>query len=92
MRYLILVILVLTCMAATIRIDGAWSPTMVARHVESALVRVIEPGKSLLSGLERRFDPRRSPSGGEVWEVRVALPRVMAGGSGPTTGDSSSCG
>lgn len=92
MRYLIVVILVLTCMAATIRIDGFWSPAMVAHHAESALLKVIEPGKSLLSGLGQHFAPRQSPPRQGKWEVRVSLPRVMAGGNFAPDTDASSCG
>lgn len=95
MRYMILLVIVLACMATTIRLDGVWPPEQLRQQLEVAAARVIAPGQALISQFERKSQPlpgTRSARSIPRLELRLPLPRAVAGGAISTAPTTSTCG
>ena len=58
MRTLIPILLVVFCLAATLRVEGVWPPESVRQQVENTIEKVVEPGQFLAALLGEYFGPK----------------------------------
>lgn len=87
MRFILIIILVILCMASTIRIDGVWPPAPINQHVEQTVRQVVEPGKVLRTLLGQRlpsWTDARAPS-----DIAAPATMIRAVAEGHRLGDQS---
>ena len=92
MRTLLLVLFILVCMAATIRIEGVWSPAPLIQRVELAVQRAVEPGKALLSSIHRQLLPAKQVFGRSLGRLDVGAPASTPDRSDSPDSRSAVCG
>lgn len=92
MRTILPIILVVLCLAATLRVEGVWPPESVRLQVENVIERITKPGLALAALVDKYLSPGE-PAGAPDGNARpAAMIRAVVDSHPPRESAEAECG
>lgn len=91
MRILVPILLVICCLAATLRIEGVWPPESVRHQIEVTIDKVAEPGRALAALVGEYLSPDRDENNPRLVPRPAAMLRAVVDGHGKRESSAPEC-